>query len=81
MVDGESWRKAATPVESNALKDFLITFFFAEGLCVVWTGQLPLLYPLRMYSYVYACLYVSFSLLGNICNGYCDKEDVCLRFR
>ena len=40
-VDGGSWRKTVTPVDTKALKDFFLFFFFAEGLCVVWMGQLP----------------------------------------
>ena len=43
---------------TKALKDFLLFFFFAEGLCVVWMGQLPHLYPLRLCSYTYAYMYV-----------------------
>jgi len=41
VVDGGSWRKVATLVDTKALKDFFLFFFFAEGLCVVWMGQLP----------------------------------------
>ena len=58
VVDGGSWRKAATSVDTKALKDFLIIFFFTEGLCVVWMGQLPPMYPLCMYLYVCAHQYV-----------------------
>jgi hypothetical protein len=48
---------AATPVDMKALKDFLVIFFSAKGLRVVWKGQFPSLYPLRMCSYVYASMY------------------------
>jgi hypothetical protein len=57
VVDGGGWSMAATPVDMKALKDFLVIFFSAEGLRVVWKGQFPSLYPLRMCSYVYASLY------------------------
>jgi len=43
-----------------------IFFFFVEGLCIVWMGQLPHLYPLRLCSYAY--------LLGNICRAFCDNK-------
>ena len=38
VVDGGSWRKVATLVDTKALKDFFLFLFFAEGFCVVWMG-------------------------------------------
>jgi hypothetical protein len=57
VVDSGGWCMAATPVDMKALKDFLVIFFSVEGLRVVWKGQFPSLYLLRMCSYVYASLY------------------------
>jgi hypothetical protein len=55
------WQKLAKGSDSSgtkALKDFFLIFFFTEGLCVGWMVQLPLLYHLRMRSFVYAYLYI-----------------------
>ncbi|KAG2605332.1 hypothetical protein PVAP13_4NG100200 [Panicum virgatum] len=57
-VGGGSRWKAVTPVDTEAPKDFHVFFFFGEGLCQVWLGQLSPVYPLRMRSYLYASMYV-----------------------
>ncbi|CAN6282720.1 unnamed protein product [Urochloa humidicola] len=56
---GDGFRRlAATPMDADALRDYVVIFLFVWGLCEVWLGQLSPLYPLRMLVSVHAYLYV-----------------------
>ena len=56
MVDGGSWRKAATSVDTKALKDFLIIFFFTEGLLCSLDGAAS---SHVSFAYVFVCVRAS----------------------
>ena len=73
MVDGGSWRKAVTLVDTESLKDFHVIFFFIEtSVKFGWGNFLPHILCVCVYVCTHLC---TFSLDGNICGAYCDKKN------